>query len=125
MMASYILLSTVTFLSLCLKPVFSDFEVAQVNSLSVEDSRIHSIKTITSGSLLKCMQECKSLGPSTYPSCSVVGYNDASKSCELSYVHKSSRPQEWDPKAWNASAATKHVFPVHGSELPGAHYCSF
>ena len=96
--------------------ISSSFKVVKVDTTSVEVSRMHSIKTMASGSLLKCMQECKSLSPTKYPACSVVQYNDTSKSCDLSYVHKSSKPVIYD-----RTGTTKNVFPVPGSEISGTY----
>ena len=94
------------------------FKVTKIEGSPIEKSRVNDIKTISSDSLLKCIEECKSLDAvSIYPSCSAVQYDDAQKSCILSYVHRSSTPIGWNPIANDPNTETKTVFTVPGSEL--------
>ena len=94
------------------------FKVTKIEGSPIEKDRVNDIKTISSDSLLKCIEECKSLDDvSIYPSCSAVQYDDTQKSCILSYVHRSSTPIGWNPTANNPSTETKTVFMVPGSEL--------
>ena len=94
------------------------FKVTKIAGSPIEKSRVNDIKTISSDSLLKCIEECKSLDSvSVYPSCSAVQYDDTQKSCILSYVHRSSTPIGWNPTANGPNTETKTVFTVPGSEL--------
>ena len=50
------------------------FKVTKIEGSPTEETRIHDITTLSSDSLLKCIEECKSLDVSYFPSCSAVQY---------------------------------------------------
>ena len=107
----------------CILPLSTcSFTITKLEGSVVETSRIHTIKTVPSGSALKCIEECKSLDVSNYPSCSAVQYIDETNQCDLSYVHKSSKPIGYDPTSYDSNSPTKKLFLLPGSELSGTGY---
>ena len=95
------------------------FKVTKIEGSPIEESRIHDIKTLSSDSLLKCIEECKSLEVSDFPSCSSVRYDNEGKTCILSYIHRSSTPIGSNP---DPTAPTKSILLVPGSELSSNHH---
>ena len=95
------------------------FKVTKIEGSPTEETRIHDITTLSSDSLLKCIEECKSLDVSDFPSCSAVQYDNERKSCILSYIHRSSTPIGSNP---DPNAPTKSVLLVPGSELSSNHH---
>ena len=108
------LITTYLLVTLDLPQLLNAFKVTKIEGSPIEKSRIHDITTLSSDSLLKCIEECKSLDVSDFPSCSSVQYDNEGKSCILSYIHRSSTPIGSNP---NPTAPTKSVLLVPGSEL--------
>ena len=113
------LIVTGLLVTLDLPQVLKAFKVTKIEGSPIEETRIHDIKTLFSDSLLKCIEECKSLDVSDLPSCSSVQYDGEGKICILSYIHRSSTPIGSNP---DLNAATKSVLLVPGSELSSNHH---